>query len=298
MKKITFGLVIINFLIFIGLLIFPQTVVSSKADHISKTRQPYMNIIASNKPAYLMIKGLVKDRHNVEFLLKSQEEIKNFKFTEDTVNNISKMNLFVYTSVVFEPWTESLINKLDKSKTGIIDLSRGTKSMVDSSGNQIPYCLMDFENYKIALFNMKNELEIDDYNSKSFYEDNYNAVIKKFEDNNLKNLQAIKSIESVDFYFAEYSVEYYAQYLNSKSVFLDQSAFDKIIKSKKDTKPFVVFYSDEKAIELSKAALAAKGAVFIKTTVYDENKEYSDLLGENITNAYNSLKSAGIIAKQ
>ncbi|MBL4932645.1 metal ABC transporter solute-binding protein, Zn/Mn family [Clostridium paridis] len=291
MKKVTFALIIINLIMFIGLFIFPQTVVSSKVDHASKERAPYLNIMASNKPTYLMIKKLVKDRHNVEFLLKSQEEIKNYTFNDDIVNNISRMNLFVYSSDAFEPWAKELISNLDKGKTGIIDLSRGTKGLKSSDGKQIPYYWMDFDNYKIALFNIKSELQTDDLDNRNYYEDNYNDIVSKFESDNSKNVENIRKINGTTFYYADNTLEYYSKYLNSKSDILDSEKVSKIITEKKDIKPFIVFYEKDETIESYKNSLITKGAIFIKVNTYNGDKEFADLLTENINNTYNSLKT-------
>jgi ABC-type metal ion transport system, periplasmic component/surface adhesin len=276
---------------FIGLFIFPQTVVSSKVDHTSKERAPYLNIMASNKPTYLMIKKLVKDRHNVEFLLKSEDEIKNYTFNDDIVNNISRMNVFVYSGDAFESWTKNLISNLDKGKTGVIDLSRGTKSFKDSDGKQIPYYWMDFDNYKIALFNIKSELQTDDLDNRNYYEDNYNDIVNKFESDNSKKVEGIRKVNDTDFYYADNSLEYYSKYINSKSDTLNSEKVNKIITEKKDIKPFIVFYEKDETIESYKNSLITKGAVFIKISTYNGDKEFADLLTENISNTYDRLKA-------
>lgn len=287
MKKITFGMLIINLIAFIILSIYPKMTLSSKADEAVKLREPFFNIMTSNKSMYLMVKELVKDRHNIEYLAKNQEEIKSFTFDKDVVNNISNMDFFIYTGKNFEPWANKLISELKKDKVAVIDISRGTKVLTTENGNENPYYWMDFENYKIALFNIKSELQTYDPNNKEYYETNYNDIIKSFEETYTEKVDMLKKIESTDLYYADNSLEYFGKYINSKAQLLDHSKLDKLIKSKSNTK--VVLYSDDKQIETYRGTLEANNVQLIKIEYYNEAYGYVHILEKSIDDLFTNL---------
>jgi zinc/manganese transport system substrate-binding protein len=287
MKKITFGMLIINLIAFIVLSIYPKMTLSSKANESTKLREPFFNIMTSNKSVYLMVNELVKDKHNVEYLAKDQEEIKSFTFDEDVINNISNMDLFIYTGKNFEPWATDLISELKKDKVSVVDISRGTKVLTVEDGNENPYYWMDFENYKIALFNIKNELQAYDPNNKEYYETNYNDVIKGFEEAYLDKLTVLKNLESTDFYYADYSLEYFSKYINSKVQALDNNKIDKLIKSKAHNK--IVLYSEDKQIDKYRETLELNNVHLIKVKYYSEDKDYVHTLEEAIDELFKSL---------
>jgi len=221
MKKITFGMLIINLIAFIVLSIYPKMTLSSKANESTKLREPFFNIMTSNKSVYLMVNELVKDKHNVEYLAKDQEEIKSFTFDEDVINNISNMDLFIYTGKNFEPWATDLISDLKKDKVSVVDISRGTKVLTVEGGNENPYYWMDFENYKIALFNIKNELQAYDPNNKEYYETKYiNSKVQALDNNKIDKLIKSKAHNKIVLYSDDKQIDKYRETLELNNVHL------------------------------------------------------------------------------
>lgn len=289
MKKLTFGMLILNIVFFIAISLYPKMMVSSKADDNIEERAPFLNIMTTNKSTYLMVKELVKDKHNVEFLLKNEEETKNFTFDKNVTDNISKMDLFIYSGAGFEPWANDLIEDLKKDKVAVVDVSRGTKIALGENEKQNPYYWMDFENYKIALFNVKNELETYDPLNKNFYEESYNDVVKNFEEEYLDKRAVLKNLENTEIYYVDSSLEYFSKYVNTDAKFLNKENLDKLISSKGNNKKQVIYYNDEKSIETYRTSIEEKQILLIKIDNYNESSKFIDVLSTAIDNVFTKL---------
>ena len=48
------------------------------------------------KEQYNIIKELSKDKHNIEYMFNNLDEAKKYKYDENTIKNISNMDLFFY----------------------------------------------------------------------------------------------------------------------------------------------------------------------------------------------------------
>jgi hypothetical protein len=101
-------------------------------------------------------------------MFKSRVDELNFKFTNDSLDNISKNDLLIYMGGGFEPWINGFVDKLDKSNVTPINVSRGVKfisydkpvKINDTEFKDNPYYLMNIDNYKIALMNIKNSRKV------------------------------------------------------------------------------------------------------------------------------------------
>ncbi|MGL5084166.1 MAG: metal ABC transporter substrate-binding protein, partial [Clostridium sp.] len=132
---------------------------------------------------YSMVKSIVLNKHNVEYLSDNENEIYEFKYNEDIVNNVSERDLFIYSGINNEPWVNGFIDKLKKGDLGIINMSRGIKTLTyEIDGiTENPYYWLGTNEYKIALYNVKCAIQEKDPKNKSYYEDNYNRVIREVD---------------------------------------------------------------------------------------------------------------------
>lgn len=288
MKKVTFGMLIICVIFATVLFLYPKIVVSNVEDN-AKERDKYFNIMTSNKAMYLMVKELIQDRHNIEFLAKSKDDIKNLNIDDEGVKNISKMDFFIHTGVDFEPWVSTLVSKLNKDSVAIIDASRGIKLLSDNEGKKNSYYWMDFDNLKIALFNIKNELETYDPNNKDFYSKNYENIISSYNENYQKKLEAIKnSSESTDIYYSGDEVAYFSKYISNNSKSLDGEKLGNLLVNTEKKK--IVLYSKDEDIEKYKGVLNSNNIILIKVDTYDENSDYVKILSKGIDTVFNGMK--------
>lgn len=220
MKKITFFMVALTLFVFIGMSLFSSPLLANTANNTVEERDVYLNIMASNKSQYKMIQKITGDKHNIQYMFSTEEEIKNYKLVDKALENISNMDLFFYTGNNYEPWSGEFINKLKKGQIGIIDISRGMRVLTNQVGETThdnPYYWLGLEEYKIALYNIKSAIQDRDPKNRQYYEDNYNNALNDFKEklDEYKDLSKIsKDVKFVvigddfDYLFKGVGVEY------------------------------------------------------------------------------------------
>jgi zinc/manganese transport system substrate-binding protein len=194
-----------------------------------KEREQYLNIITSNKLAFHMVKNIVGDRHMIRYMLKDEAEEWNFKYTEDSLSNVSRKDLFIYLGAGYEPWVHGFVEGLKKGKVGIVNLSRGIKikelnnarMYEDMEIKENPYYWLNTDAYKIALLNIKNSIQERDPKSRDIYEENFNATIENL-DNHTKEFKLLtENLKDYTFVTAEEDFDYFTEYINVKVVKID-----------------------------------------------------------------------------
>lgn len=260
-KQLTFVLVFLNVIFFFVLnystYFEPRNQVEAnellQSNDLEK-KEVYLNIMVTNKIAYEMCYSIVKDTHNIILMSDNNYQIQDLEITKDAENNAAKMDLFIYLGKENEPWANTFIEKIKKGKVGLIDISRGTKtlnnedSIIGKQENVNKYYYLSPDEYKISLYNIKNAVEEKDIKNKKYYEDNYNEAIKSI--NKLEkeiNLEK-KKIANRKVVLVGDKLEYLAQFLqldydkcnfeyNEKNFIKFVEAMDEDIEnSSKDTK--------------------------------------------------------------
>lgn len=181
-------------------------------------RDIYLNIMTCNRAQYEMVKSIAGDKHNVEFMFNNEKASIDFRYTDETISNISNMDLFFYSGNSMEPWSNDLIGKLKKGNVGIINTSRGIRTINLSSengGKDNPYYLAGFEEYKIALYNIKSAIQDRDPKNRELYEENYNKAVKAIEEGlkvfdkkskALKDYQFVALDDNMDYFYRELGI--------------------------------------------------------------------------------------------
>ena len=142
-----------------------------------------------------MTKLIVGEKHNVEYLFKNEKEMATFKVTDAVLNNINNKDLFLYNGLGYENWINDISNNAKGSDLGVINLSRGIRPLTYEllqSGQENPYYLLGFSEYKIALYNIKMAMQERDIENRSYYEENYNNVIEEIDKFSAKSKEEIK----------------------------------------------------------------------------------------------------------
>ena len=246
MKKITFGMHIITFVMFLGLLVTSDVSFAKIDSNLDEERNVYLNIMTCNKMQYHMVKDIVNDKHNVQYLFDSEKESDKFKPTLDVINNISNMDLFFYTGLDYEVWSNDLIAKVDKSNLGVIDLSRGIR--IISQPNNNPYYLLGIEEYKTALYNIKNAIQDKDPLNREYYENNYNKTIiniNKSKENIIKNSSKI-DFNNYSFITIDRNLEYFYRSLNINVDYVSVNQLNKYLEDNKlDANKIVIFKEEQ-----------------------------------------------------
>ena len=173
MKKLTYALVIFTFILFLGLTFSYNPLMANPTDVLDKEKDVYLNILTVNKEIYKMTKALVGNKHNVEYLFNNEKEVKEFKISDNVIDNILNMDLFIYNGLGYEPWINDIVDSAKNSNVGIINMSRGIRTITKDLSvgyEENPYYLLGFNEYKIALYNIKTALQERDIKNRNYYE--------------------------------------------------------------------------------------------------------------------------------
>lgn len=287
MKKITFVMLFITLILFLGLGIFSNSTVANTVDDSSTERDIYLNIMTCNKPQYEMVKAIVGDKHNVEYMFKDEKASKEFLFNDETVTNISNMDLFLYSGNDLEPWSSPLIDKLKKSNLGIIDVSRGLRSIsmqVNKETKKNPYYTVGLEEYKIALYNVKAAIQDKDPKNRDLYEDNYNKSIETLD----KNIEEIKTnkkdLGEYQFIALDDNLDYFYRGIGITPIKVgDKKISDIITENKLDPKKVIVLKDNETPV-------VEEGYKVINLTRYDGNVSIDELMLRNYKALYEIIE--------
>lgn len=214
-------------------------------------------------------------------MLTNEKDISEFKYNEDVLNNISNMDLFIYSGTSFEPWSNSLIDELKKGDLGIINLSRGIRLLNYSQNNsnkENPYYFEGISEYKIALCNVKSAIQDRDPQNRDYYEENYNEAIKEF-DNKIKIYNdKIKSLSDYKFITLNNDFDYLTKALNLNTIQLDNHEIADFIKlNNLDAKKVIIIVDGEAGTKLN-----LSGYNTVNLWKYYGDMSFDDLILYNI----------------
>lgn len=281
MKKITFAMIIITIALSFGMSFFSNPLLANTDNNRTENRDKYLNIMTVNKPQYDMVKKITKDRNNVEYMLTEEKDISEFKYSEDVLNNISNMDLFIYSGTSFEPWSNSLIDELKKGNVGIINLARGIRLLSYTQGSDTkenPYYFEGIEEYKIALYNVKAAIQDKDPQNRDYYEENYNEAVKQLDDNLKKYSDKLKSLSEYKFITLNNDFDYLTKSLNLNTIQLDNHEMGEFIKiNNLDPKKVIIIVDGEAGTKLD-----LSGYNTVKLWKYYGEYSFDDLILYNV----------------
>jgi zinc/manganese transport system substrate-binding protein len=246
-----------------------------------------LNIVATNKLLYNMVKDIIGDRHSLDYVFTSKDKLWNFNYTEDSISNISRKDLFFYWDSGIEPWDTDFIDKLTKNKVGNVSVSRGVKFITlarevkykEVTLKDNPYFWLSIDDYKIAMLNIKNAIQDKDTKDRDLYEKNFSKAIKEVEDYQKKLKEAADKLKDYTFVVDGDELDYFTSYYGFKTLKINNYGLILTAKQTEDNKKV-----EEKFKE-------AKNVVFL----YDEEGEFKS--NEALINKYNLKTSNMIVIK-
>lgn len=237
-KKITFGLIIINFMFFLILNMNVKPIAVTTFTNEVQQREVYLNIMTTDRMLYDMAIKIAGDKHNVQYMFKNKQQCYDYKFTEDSVENISNMDIFLYLGNGNEPWEEQFISKLKKGKVGIINSSRGIRVLSYTKAKKLdeyevkenPNFYLSPEQYKIMLYNLKSAIQDKDPKNRDYYEENYKKINDEISvcDEKLNKLKALYNNKNI--YTVDEELDYLTKYLSMNIIKLDITNLENEIK--------------------------------------------------------------------
>lgn len=281
----------------IATLIFMIIIISGcSSDKIDKNITPSikkdveLNIVTTNKLLYCAVKEIVGEKHMVEYLFSKEQDLKDYTFTEDSISNIEKKDLFIYCGAGFEPWSDKFVEKLSKGDLGIINASRGVKILSYSSyetdkntnGKDIPYYWMNIDNYKIVLQNIKNAIEEKDPKNRSYYEKNFSDSLKKVEKYQKELKGTVTELKSYTFIINGDELDYFLKYTGLKYVKIPNDNYSEVIRKINGDTKLIYLYSQDTKLEKDSEFIKLNNLNTIKLLVYNDKNCYEELLKDNI----------------
>lgn len=261
-----------------------------------------LDIMVSNKYLYNIVKDIAGDKNNLEFMLKGENE--EFTYTEDSISNLAKQDLFIYTGAGFEDWADDFLSNVDKSKVSVINSSRGISFLTYSNkneknyGQRNPYYLMDINNYKTMLLNIKNAIEEKDPKNRSEYETNFRNCIRTVDEyresmkdisNKMKDYTIITDTDRFDYLLSSQNFNNIKFYRNDQGNISSEDN-QRISIEKDNGKKLCFIYDDDKDLQQNKDIIDQYGIQTIKITVYNADMDYIDVLKSNIESFKNVVK--------
>lgn len=254
-----------------------------------------LTIVTTDRILYHMVKSIVKERHNVEYMFKDRASQFNFNFTEDSLYNIGNKDLFIYMGASYEPWSGEFIDKLNKDKIRVINVSRGVKILSlekeikykDTYLSENPYYLLNYDNYKIALMNIKNSIQDKDPKNRDFYEKNFNESVKTTEAEEKGIIDITSKLSDYTFVYAEDKLEYFVRYNSLNSIRLTEEN----ITLKRPSKT-VFLYCDSNVLTENEGFIKNNNLNTLNVRCYNNDIKYEDILLLNkglFTAYYNSV---------
>ncbi len=279
MKKLTFAMLIITFILFLGLGTFSNPTVSNIVDAGDSDRDLYLNIITTNKMEYEMVKSLVGDKHNIQYIFTDEEDSVNFITNDNIVKNVSNMDLFLYSGSALNKWCSELISKLNKSSVGTIDITRGIRMInmeVNKETKVNPYFYTGIDEYKILLYNIKSAIQDKDPKNRDLYENNYNEIIKKLNKFISEVRENKKDLGEYVFISLDNNIDYFYKSLSINTVKLpDHISVKQYVEDNKIDSSKVIVLKDEKTVFIEEGF---KVANFVK---YDKKMSIEELIESN-----------------
>lgn len=260
-------------------------------------REDYISIITTNKLLYNMTKEITKDKNNLEYMFKTEEEGWNFKYTKDSLNNVDKKDLFIYTGANFEPWADEFIGELKKNKVGVVNGSRGIKITYlnlpikygDKEIKENPYYWMGFEEYKISLYNIKNSIQERDPKNRDFYEENFTKSIKEAEEAYKSFKDTLAEAKDYTFLVEGDNLDYFIKNVGIKNIKLSgygtsPTEDEKLEKKLKDNKYFIFLYENEEQLKKYEVLIKKYNINAVPIIKYKQNLDYKGIWKENEKN--------------
>lgn len=274
-----------------------NTVTSNTEAEVLVKKDICLDIVTTDRILYYMVKSIVQDKHNVEYIFKDRNSQYNFYFTDDSLYNIGNKDLFIYVGASYEPWADEFIGKLSKNKVRVINVSRGVQIL--SLSNEVkykdtilkenPYYLLNYDNYKIALLNIKNSIQDRDPKNRDFYEKNFNEEVKSTEADQKSISNIISQLSDYTFLYSEDKLEYFVKYNSMKSIKLSQSDSSGNIKNPLKT---VFIYCSSNALKENEGIIKRYNLNTLDVRGYENDIKYEDILLLNkglFTSYYNSV---------
>jgi ABC-type Zn uptake system ZnuABC Zn-binding protein ZnuA len=264
-----------------------------------------LNIVTTDKLLYNMVKDIAGDMHSIDYMFTDKEKLWNFKFTEDSINNISRKDLFFYWGSGIEPWAPDFINKLTMNKVGAVSISRGVKLLElgkvlkynETTLKDNPYFWMNVSYYKVAMLNIKNSIQDKDTKNRDLYEKSFSEAVARVEEYQKKINDSVSKLKEYTFIVDGDELVYFTEYYGLKTLKLNKNGSQpneeeteenlKLEDKIKELKNVVFLFDEEGKLDLNREVINKYNLRTLHILLYKSDIKYTDILSNNL----NSLES-------
>lgn len=260
-----------------------------------------LEIMTTNKLVYNMVKDIVKEKHFVDFIFRNESDQWNFDYSQDSLENISKQDLFFYVGAGFEPWANKFVGNLKKDSVGVVNISRGATLLTykkevkykDEILKDNPYYFVSLDNYKITLLNIKNAIEDKDPQNRDFYEKNFSNALKQIDEQS-KKLSVISQKTKEYIYLVDgEELDYFIKYNNFKSLNVDnyntlapkdqeeKATFEKKLS---DAKGVIFLYKSEQELKSNEELINKYSMKVVNIQCNKDGTAFSEVLKTDVEN--------------
>jgi zinc/manganese transport system substrate-binding protein len=265
-------------------------------------KELYLNILTTNKLLYYMVKDVVGEKHYVDYMFTSNNKLWNFSYTDDSINNISRKDMFFYWGSGLEPWMSVFVDKLGTKRVAPVSISRGIKLIEygrqpkykETTIADNPYFWVNIDDYKVSMLNIKNSLQDKDSKNRDFYEKNFTKALKEVEDYQKKIKEAAEKLKDFTFVVDGDEMDYFIKYYGFKSIKIYNYGVMPNAKTEEDNpkaeakfkevKNLVFLYDNDQKLKANEFLISKYNLKSAGIMVQKDDVRYLDIL-------YNNLRS-------
>lgn len=253
-----------------------------------KNNTSKLKILVNNKFLYDCVKDIDKGRHDVDYLFdySNQEVMIRYYYDIKYVPD-----LFIYDDYNFKNLNSKYLDKINGYKVGIINASRGVnqlsyyKNIFKYGKDNENLFWNNIDNYKVVLVNVKNAIIERDPKNRSFYEKNFNELLKKLTPYQKYFKEQSNKLKNYDFIIEGNSLDYMMAYMGLKTISIGENDentinLSNIIAQKYNgdsSQKILLYYNDSYILKYHDDILKYN-IKCIKIKKIDPNLEYQNLL--------------------
>ncbi len=206
-------------------------------DKISDDR---ISIVTTNFVQYSFVKEIVGDRCGVKMVLRPGQDSHSFDPTINSIIDIKKADMFIYTSEYVETWASKIIAKLEDDSLNVIESGKGIifqaashdhiddhthEEDEDHTGHNHtfdPHIWTNIKNAIVMVQNISNAIISLDPDNKDYYYQNTQVYINRLRVLEQEYREFFVGVDSAKIYFVspfsflylceEYKIEYVSLY--------------------------------------------------------------------------------------
>jgi zinc transport system substrate-binding protein len=147
-------------------------------DNVSMGKEDKLSVYVSFYPLYYLANEIGKDNINLGSIIPNGVEPHDYEPTIRQIESVGKSDVFVYIGADMEPWSEKVIDTLDKGKTKVVNSSEGI-DLIEVNGAVDPHIWLDPMNMNRMALKIKDAFVEKDPDNKAFYEENCEELSKQ-----------------------------------------------------------------------------------------------------------------------